>query len=340
MEKTNISLLKECLTKYDIKYISDKIGVSVGTTKRWLELDEVPIQYTFDLYNILGEIINYSIFSSVLKNQFYTPDIIAYQCWEKFKEIIKVDISEYTFVEPSAGLGTFLKFLPKGSIGMDIEPMGENIKKQDYFNWIPDNDKKYIVFGNPPFGLRGHTALKFINHSCFADYICFILPQLFESDGKGSPRKRIKSFNLVYSEKLSSFFSTPENQNVKINCVFQIWAKNNPNHTYNINTNNNDEIKIYSLSDGGTASTTRNKNMLYRCDIYLPSTCFGKENMKVYFNFNDLPGKKGYGLCFTRNKEIMIKKCIDTDWASNAFLSTNSAYNIRTSLILQTLTEK
>ena len=43
----------------------------------------------------------------------------------------------------------------------------------------------------------------FINHSSkFADYVCFILPQLFESDGKGVPRKRVKGLNLIHSEKL------------------------------------------------------------------------------------------------------------------------------------------
>ena len=50
---------------------------------------------------------------------------------------------------------------------MDIEPKIENIDTQDYLSWLPsDKQKKYIVFGNPPFGLRGQLALKFINHSC------------------------------------------------------------------------------------------------------------------------------------------------------------------------------
>ena len=32
--------------------------------------------------------------------------------------------------------------------------------------------------------------------------------------------------------------------------------------------------------------------MFYKCDAYLPSTCFGKENMKYYNNFDKLPRKK------------------------------------------------
>ena len=70
--------------------------------------------------------------------------------------------------------------------------------------WEKNN---FIVIGNPPFGLRGQLALKFINHSSkFADYVCFILPQLFQSDGKGVPRKRVIGLNLIHSETLKTSF--------------------------------------------------------------------------------------------------------------------------------------
>jgi len=91
------------------------------------------------------------------------------------------------------------------------------------------------------------------------------------------------------------------------------------------------------LSDGGTISTTRNKNMLDKCDIYLPSTCFGKEAMKVYSSFTDLPNKKGYGIIFIVDKKKMIELCKKINWSNIAFLSTNSAYNLRTSLIINAL---
>jgi hypothetical protein len=91
------------------------------------------------------------------------------------------------------------------------------------------------------------------------------------------------------------------------------------------------------MSNGGTASTTRNKNMIGKCDIYLPSTCFGKENMKCYDNFENLPGKKGYGIVFNENKEELKKKALNIDWNKIAFLSTNSAYNLRSSQIIAIL---
>ena len=343
--QTNKNLLNELQTKYTLRELATKLNLAIGTIQRWIDLDNIPHHYTFDLLRLLSKTVDYSIYKSSQKDQFFTPDNIAKQCWDKFCEITKININEYIFIEPSAGDGSFLKCLPSNSIGLDIEPRHTNIIKQDYLLWKPtlentnnNINKKYIVIGNPPFGLRGHTALNFINHSYdFADYVAFILPQLFESDGKGSPRKRVKGYNLIYSEKISGFYHTPEKTNVDINGVFQIWSKSNTN--LNIKSTDNDTIKVYSLSDGGTVSTTRNKKMLEKCDIYLPSTCFGKETMKLYSSFKDLPNGKGYGIVFLKNKETMMKKSKKINWGDIAFLSTNSAYNLRTSLIINALSE-
>ncbi len=338
--RTNLQLLEECLETRSIKDVASRLNVCVGTVKRWMELEDVPIQYTFDLHKILSKDIDYGAYSSSLKDQFFTPKHIAETCWNIFRRVVSLELDDYQFVEPSAGDGSFMKVLPKGSIGLDIEPRSAGIQKQDYLTWKPSDTtaKKYIVFGNPPFGLRGHLALNFINHSyAFADYVCFILPQLFESDGKGSPRKRVKGYNLIYSEGLSAMFYNPENQEVKVNGVFQIWSKHSSNSNYAIKTNSEDAMKVYSLSDGGTVSTTRNKDKIGKCDIYLPSTCFGKENMRVYKSFEDLPGRKGYGIVFFKDKEVRMEKARGLDWSSIAFLSTNSAYNLRTSLIFEQL---
>jgi hypothetical protein len=333
--ETNIILLQQCLKQTTVKDIADKLNLCIGTIKRWIDLQDVPIQYTFDLYKILSKDIDYSKYSSSLKDQFFTPKHIAENCWASFKKEVAINIDDYTFIEPSAGDGSFIRVLPHDSIGLDIEPRSKGIIKQDYLSWNPvDTSKKYIVFGNPPFGLRGHLALNFINHSyAFADYVCFILPQLFESDGKGSPRKRVNGYNLIYSEVLSAMFYNPENQEVKVNGVFQIWSKYTSNAKYNIKSNSEENMKVYSLSDGGTIASTRNKDMIGKCDIYLPSTCFGKDNMKIYRSFDELPGKKGYGVVFFTDKANMIAKADIIDWSSISFLSTNSAYNLRTSII-------
>ena len=339
-QQTNLDLLNECLAKHQMKDVCEKLNLCVGTVRRWQELKDVPPQYAFDLLTILGREIKYENYTSSQKDQFFTHADVAQNCWNSFRKMLPLDLSPYTFIEPSAGDGSFLKVLPQGSIGLDIEPRAPGIAKTDYLSWMPtDRSKKYIVFGNPPFGLRGHLALKFINHShSFADYVCFILPQLFESDGKGSPRKRVKGYNLIHSEPLSSNFTTPEKTEVLIHGVFQIWSKHTTNETYALKQLKDKAFTIYSLSDGGTVATTRNKKMIGKCDIYLPSTCFGKENMKVYSRFTDLPGQKGYGVVFHERKTELLEKATKIDWSSVSFLSTNSAYNLRTSYIFQQLT--
>lgn len=288
---------------------------------------------------MLSREVNYSDYTSKEKDQFFTPPEVALQCWETFLRVTEIDQDEYTFIEPSAGDGSFLKHLPQGSFGMDIEPRYPGIQKQDYLTWDPPKDGgKYVVIGNPPFGLRGHLALQFISHSqSFADYVAFILPQMFESDGKGSPRKRVVGYNLIHSEKITTDFYTPENAIVKVNVVFQVWSKVETNDDYVLRENDRSKFTVYSMSNGGTIASTRNKDMIGKCDVYLPSTCFGKENMRVYERFEDLPGKKGYGIVFHADEEAMIKKASTVDWSAVSFLSTNSAYNLRTSILYDQL---
>ena len=334
-----IIILNKILESKSYTDIAKEINVAVGTVKRWNELEKVPKSYTFELLKLANIDIDYSKFTYKEKDQFYTPDTTAKYCYSKFLEVLtKYEDTEkdYIFIEPSAGNGSFLKILPIGKrIGLDIEPNFNEIKKQDYLDWKPEDSKKYVVIGNPPFGLRGQLALKFINHSSkFADYVSFILPQLFESDGKGVPRKRVVGLNLIHSEKIDTEFKSPDGKNIKVRCIFQVWSKFHKNDSYEIKKKENNIIKIYSLSDGGTPSTTRNKKMFYKCDAYIPSTCFGKDQMKYYDSFDTLPRRKGYGIVFLKNKEENLKKFINTDWSKVGFLSTNSAYNIRSSQII------
>jgi len=334
-----INSLNQLLVIYSIKELSNELNVSVGTITRWLELNDIPKHYEFDILKLLNVPIDYSNYSSKEKGQFFTPLETVQKCFQIFIETItfyQEDITNFKYIEPSAGDGSFLAVLPPDTIAMDIEPKHPSVFMCDYLDWFPkdDNDNNYVVFGNPPFGLRGHTALKFINHSyTFADYVCFILPQLFESDGKGVPRKRVKGYSLVYSTKLDSNFVEPDGNIIKIHTVFQIWSKNHTNNLYDIKDYTNEKMRIYSMSDGGTIASTRNKDMIGNCDIYIPSTCFGKENMKCYTKFEDLPGRRGYGIVFVGDKVTMLNKMLNIEWSDVAFLSTNSAYNLRSSQI-------
>ena len=57
--------------------------------------------------------------------------------------------------------------------------------------------------------------------------------------------------------------------------------------------------------------------------------------MKIHLSFDDLPRKKGYGIVFLKNIDTNLNKFKNIDWSSVAFLSTNSAYNIRSSQIIK-----
>jgi hypothetical protein len=335
----SFELLEECMESHSVSRIAKKLNIVPGTVNRWILLKDVPSNYEFDLLKILGRNIDYSQYTHKLKDQFFTPQGMANRCIDTFLQVTGVNPDEYTFIEPSAGDGSFFNALSHKKIGIDIEPRCDGVSKSDFLDWTPpDTSLKYVVIGNPPFGLRGHMALNFINHShAFADYVAFILPQLFESDGRGSPRKRVQGYNLIHSEKLSGMFHMPNGNETKINGVFQVWSKYTNNDEFEIRKIDNEDVCVYSISDGGTVSSRRNVKMIGKCHVYLPSTCFGENNMKTYDIFDELPGKKGYGIFFKNNVDYLIKKAKQIEWSKESFKSTNSALNLRASIIHQFL---
>ena len=355
--KTSISILNELLTKTTLNEISKSLSLAHGTIRRWIDNKKIPLQYNLDIcklgktYDIVTNDDIHKLVTNDLshkdKDQFFTPKETVAMCWSIFDGILQSfgeKSNDYLFIEPSAGDGAFSKFFDDiglDYIALDIEPRHDKISCHDFLQWQPNiSNKNIIVFGNPPFGLRGNLALRFINHSStFADFVCFILPPLFESDGKGSPKSRVsENLHLCHSQKIDTTFYDPNKKDIKINVLFQVWSKNHKNEKFEKTKLKikNDLLTVYSLSDGGTPSSTRNKKMLDKCDVYLPSTCFGAHNMRCYDSFQDLPEKRGYGVVFNQNKAENIAKSKNIiDWTKVAFLSTNSAYNLRTSLILE-----
>ena len=156
-------------------------------------------------------------------DQFYTNENVAKKCLKILND--KVDIVNYNiYLEPSAGKGSFFKLLDKSKrIGIDLEPKYEGIKKMDYFSFIPEKDKTYLVIGNPPFGKISSLAVKFFNKSAkFADCIAFIIPRTFKR--VSIQNKLNMNFKLIYNEDLplKPCCFTPK-MNAK--CCFQIWKK-------------------------------------------------------------------------------------------------------------------
>ena len=162
------------------------------------------------------------------------PNISAY-CWESFQNLLKRDnqkITEYQIIEPSAGTGSFYDLLPENNrIGIDIEKFTgyhDEYIQADFLTWAPLNkERKYLAIGNPPFGYRGWLALSFLNHAAeFCDYVAFILPMGFQSEGKGSLKYRVKGMTLVHHEILpENLFIKHNGDKTSVNTLWQIWKK-------------------------------------------------------------------------------------------------------------------
>ena len=62
------------------------------------------------------------------------------------------------------------------------------------------------------------------------------MPQLFASDGKGVPSKRVLEYKLAYSKKIpANSFAYPDKTSISINTIFQVWTKINANKIRNKN---------------------------------------------------------------------------------------------------------
>lgn len=161
-------------------------------------------------------------------DQFYTKDEVALKLCEIIKAKLKDKLEFYTFLEPSAGGGAFIKALNKSFenneiIALDLEPKAQNIKQCDFFSYYT-NEQKIFTIGNPPFGKRADLAIRFFNHaSVFSDYIAFIVPLQFE---KWSVQKNLnKAFSLIYSQNLEPNSFVFNGKDYALRCCFQIWTR-------------------------------------------------------------------------------------------------------------------
>lgn len=160
-------------------------------------------------------------------DQYFTKPKVAKQCYNRLINLLP-PASSMSFIEPSAGSGSFFNILPAGRrTGLDIAPLGRGIQQADFLAWNPKKISKTstVVIGNPPFGHRSRLAIDFFNHSAeMADTIAFIVPRQFQ---KYSVHSRLaEDFRLVDDNVLGedSFF-TPDGKNFDVRCVFQVWSR-------------------------------------------------------------------------------------------------------------------
>ncbi len=183
--------------------------------------------------------------AKIKNDKYYTPSKLAKTVIKKAVDIIDYDnITE--FIEPSAGDGAFLKFLPKDeTLAFDIEPEGEGITKADFLSVELGYKKGRCIIGNPPFGNRNNLARKFCNKSFeIADYVAFILPI-----SQMNNTQSIYKFNLIHSENLGEVEFTDR----KIHVCFNIYKRPN-------NGEFNDKINYKNKCKSITIKEVRNNN--------------------------------------------------------------------------------
>lgn len=161
--------------------------------------------------------------------KFYTKPEIARECCSRVQRHIKIDRNNDTIIEPSAGSGAFIPYINKlcnNTIFMDIKPEHLDVQKQNYLTYIPSQYSNIHIIGNPPFGFKASTAIKFIKKSVqFCNSMSFILPLSF---AKQSMQHSVPlQFHLIHSWILPENSFMHYGKEMHIPCVFQIWMRKN-----------------------------------------------------------------------------------------------------------------
>ena len=155
-------------------------------------------------------------------DKFYTKQTIVK------KLIKKIDFNNFDLiVEPSAGNGAFLNEIDhKQIIALDIFPENKNIIKQDWFDFtIPQNYKKVLIIGNPPFGINNELSSRFLKHGFSFDNvssIAFILPNVYK---KHTNQKIIpKEYKITDIIDIGRNAFTLDGNPYHVPCAFFIFA--------------------------------------------------------------------------------------------------------------------
>ena len=157
--------------------------------------------------------------------QFFTGRALAQRCVAAVNA--RFPLAGFDLIlEPSAGDGAFWSLLPaKTRVGIDLAPAADGIAEADFTQWEPPQQgADTLTIGNPPFGRRGCIAMAFFARACeFSRVVAFILPRSFRKD---TFLNRVdRRFHLIHQEDCDEFRVPPDDRPVRINAVFQVWAR-------------------------------------------------------------------------------------------------------------------
>ena len=162
--------------------------------------------------------------AKIENDKYYTEDNLAKYCVEKTFEILGSDWDR--IIEPAAGAGAFLKYLPKEkTLAYDILPEKEGIIQADYREINLPYMEKSLVITNPPFGRANKLSVQFIKKSLtHSPYLSFIQPisQLNQN-------RTMKDTELLYSEDLGKLSYSGR----KVHCCLNIYHYCKDGHKQN-----------------------------------------------------------------------------------------------------------
>ena len=156
-------------------------------------------------------------------DKYYTEDELAKYCVEKTFEILGDDWER--IIEPSAGAGAYLKYLPKDTLAYDILPEADGIVTADYREVKLPYIERSLVIGNPPFGRANKLSVQFVKASMrHSDYASLIQPisQLNQN-------RTMKDTELLYSEDLGKLPYSGRT----VHCCLNIYHKCKDGHKQN-----------------------------------------------------------------------------------------------------------
>lgn len=164
-------------------------------------------------------------------DKFYTQPEMAKECYNFLTNTITIE-ADAIYLEPSAGDGSFLNYLPN-YVALDIKPEDDRIIEQDFLKYTTDKTD-FITIGNPPFGNRSVLAIDFFNKAAtMSEVIAFIVPVSFM---KWNVQKHLDmSFALIdyFYLPFNSFLD--EGKEFGVRTVFQVWVKKDSKYDTGIN---------------------------------------------------------------------------------------------------------
>ncbi len=315
-------------------------GVFVMTFPPALSSAEDALNHRHGLWQNSPYVPDWVDLNSVDLEQFFTRADVAKDCHSSlisWMESDGADSKDYTFIEPSAGTGSFFDLLPREKrIGVDIMPFREEYAHADFLTWEPPTDHRVAVVGNPPFGYRAWLALAFMNHAAtFADYVGFILPMAFQSDGKGSPKHRVRGLRLIHSEPLpAGAFVDVNGRPKKINALWQVWQRG-VNHV-SPEPSCTAWVDLFTIDSRAERRCGHERE--HEADFFLQRTFFGDAPSLVTC-FEDVRYGCGYGIVIKQDREAVLSVLRHTNWSDYSNLAAHNCRHISMYHIRRALTD-